>query len=52
MDWTVFPPTSSHVCANPARLRALYRKQRNLPGYRAMLEQNITIFGTFDGEYC
>lgn len=50
-DWSVFPPTSTHECATPARLRSLYRKQRNVAGYRDLLEQNVTIFGTFDGEY-
>ena len=49
-DWTVFPPTSTHECATPSRLRSLYHEQRNVKGYRELLQQNVTIFGTFDGE--
>ncbi|KAG7372397.1 phosphodiesterase/alkaline phosphatase D-like protein [Nitzschia inconspicua] len=48
IDWTTFPPQSTHQCATPSRLRALYQTQLRNPGYRALLEQNVTIFGTFD----
>ena len=51
MDWSTFPPTSGKVvCANPLRLRELYRRQLAVPGYKRLLEKNLTIFGTFDGE--
>jgi PhoD-like phosphatase len=40
-----------HVCADPARLRELYRVQKEVPGYKKLLAQNVTIFGTFDGTY-
>jgi hypothetical protein len=36
-------------CATPERIRQLYKKQRNNVGYKSLLEQNITIFGTIDG---
>ena len=49
-DWSHFPPTSTHEQATPGRLNYLYRKQRRVPGYQNLLEQNVTIFGTFDGE--
>jgi hypothetical protein len=49
IDWTVFPPQTTHECATPDRLRLLYQQQLNNPGYRKLLEQNVTIFGTFDG---
>jgi hypothetical protein len=49
-DWTVFPPASSHVCATPPRIRNFYRIQREVKGYRSLLQKNVTIFGTFDGE--
>jgi hypothetical protein len=26
----------------------LYQKQRNIPGYKQLLANNVTIFGTFD----
>ena len=48
-DWSTFPPTSELQCATPDRLKALYRKQLAVPGYRRLLDQNITVFGTFDG---
>jgi hypothetical protein len=51
-DWSTFPPTSALQCATPDRLKALYRKQLAVPGYRRLLDQNITVFGTFDGTYC
>lgn len=50
-DWSTFPPTSELQCATPDRLKALYRKQLAVPGYRRLLDQNITVFGTFDGTY-
>lgn len=51
-DWSTFPPKDGElVCAAPARLRELYRKQRSEPGYRRIVESNVTIFGTFDGEF-
>jgi hypothetical protein len=50
-DWSTFPPTSELQCATPDRLKALYRKQLAVPGYRRFLDQNITVFGTFDGTY-
>jgi hypothetical protein len=51
-DWSTFPPTPAHVqCATPARLRKLYRDQLAIPEYQRLLQQNITIFGTFDGAY-
>jgi alkaline phosphatase D len=50
-DWSTFPPTSELQCATPDRLKALYRKQLSVPGYRRLLDQNITVFGTFDGTY-
>ena len=50
IDWTSFPPQTTHTCATPDRLQALYQQQQNNPGYRNLLEQNVTIFGTFDGK--
>jgi hypothetical protein len=50
-DWSTFPPVSELQCATPDRLKALYRKQLAVPGYRRLLDQNITVFGTFDGTY-
>jgi hypothetical protein len=50
-DWSTFPPTSELQCATPDRLKALYSKQLAVPGYRRLLDQNITVFGTFDGTY-
>jgi len=50
IDWTSFPPRSTHECATPGRLRSLYDKQRSNPGYQQLIAQNISIFGTFDGE--
>jgi hypothetical protein len=50
IDWTTFPPQATHQCATPSRLRSLYQKQLGNPGYRELLEQNVTIFGTFDGK--
>lgn len=47
-DWTQMPPTSEHVCAHPGRLRELYKQQKLVPGYRRLLQKNVTIFGTFD----
>lgn len=51
LDWKVFPPRTTHQCATPERLRKLYRKQLRNPGYHMFIEQNISIFGTFDGEF-
>jgi hypothetical protein len=48
MDWTTFPPTSRTECATPERLHALYRYQKSVPGYKQLLESNITVFGTMD----
>jgi hypothetical protein len=50
VDWTTFPPQSTHQCATPSRLRSLYQKQLRNPGYRELLKHNVTIFGTFDGK--
>jgi hypothetical protein len=50
-DWSTFPPTSELQCATPDRLKMLYREQLAVPGYRRLLDQNITVFGTFDGTY-
>jgi alkaline phosphatase D len=48
LDWSVFPPVPTHQCADPDRLRRLYRQQQAVPGYRQLLQRNVTIFGTFD----
>lgn len=48
-DWSSFPPMSTHECATPERLRRLYRKQQGIPGYTNLVQQNVTIFGTYDG---
>jgi hypothetical protein len=51
-DWSTFPPNFSELqCATPDRLKVLYREQLAVPGYRRLLDQNITVFGTFDGTY-
>jgi alkaline phosphatase D len=50
IDWSTFPPQSTHQCATPSRLRSLYQQQLRNPGYRELLKQNVTIFGTFDGK--
>jgi hypothetical protein len=50
LDWSVFPPAHRHECATPDRLREFYEKQRNIPGYKQLMDSNITIFGTFDGK--
>ncbi|CAB9496460.1 PhoD-like phosphatase [Seminavis robusta] len=47
-DWTKFLPETPHVCADPARLRNLYKKQKAVPGYKSLLKSNMTIFGSFD----
>ena len=48
-DWSTFPPKENHFCADPARLRELYKEQKSVPGYKKLLKKNITVFGTFDG---
>lgn len=49
LDWSVFPPVPTHQCADPDRLHRLYRQQQQeVPGYRTLWQQNVTIFGTFD----
>jgi PhoD-like phosphatase len=48
LDWSVFPPVPTHQCADPERLQRLYRQQQEMPGYRQLWQQNVTIFGTFD----
>jgi hypothetical protein len=48
-DWSSFPPKAQHRCATPSLLRKLYQIQRNVPAYRSLLRQNLTVFGTFDG---
>jgi phosphodiesterase/alkaline phosphatase D-like protein len=49
-DWNTFPPTPPrHECGNGERVRQLYREQLAVPGYRELLKQNITMFGTLDG---
>lgn len=50
-DWSSFPPKAQHRCATPSLLRKLYQTQRNVPAYRSLLRQNLTVFGTFDGTY-
>jgi hypothetical protein len=50
-DWSQFPSPAEHVCADPTRLRELYKVQKEVPGYRNILANNVTIFGTFDGMY-
>jgi hypothetical protein len=50
-DWSTFPPTSGLQCATPDRLKMLYREQLSVPGYRRLLDQNITVFGIMDGTY-
>lgn len=47
-DWSSFPPKAQHRCATPSLLRKLYQTQRNVPAYRSLLRQNLTVFGTFD----
>lgn len=49
MDWSEFPPKSERDCATPERLTSFYDKQKAVPGYRRILQKNITVFGTFDG---
>lgn len=48
-EWTKFPPISKHKCADPARLRTLYKEQKSIPAYKRLLKSNLTVFGTFDG---
>ena len=48
VDLSTYPPSSRTNCATPNRLRALYRYQRSVPGYKQLLESNLTVFGTFD----
>lgn len=50
LDWTTFPPHNTHECATPERLRRLYRQQLRNAGYQKLMEQNVSIFGTFDGK--
>ena len=50
IDWSTFPPSSTHEHATPGRLKSLYSKQRSVPAYQNLVEQNVTIFGTFDGK--
>ena len=51
LDWSEFPPKKSVQCGTPDRLRELYKLQRSVPGYRSLIQSNITIFGTIDGEF-
>lgn len=44
-----FPPSFPAKHATPQRLKTLYRKQRQVPGYKRIIDKNITIFGTLDG---
>lgn len=50
LDFSTWPPKfSSRVeCGTPDRVRELYEKQRQVPGYARLLEKNVTIFGTID----
>jgi hypothetical protein len=48
-DWSAFPPATSHICATPPRITSLYALQQQVPAYRALVQQNVTIFGTIDG---
>ncbi|GKY98189.1 hypothetical protein MPSEU_000776700 [Mayamaea pseudoterrestris] len=48
IDWSTYPPKSTTTCASPQRIRSLYRFQKSVPGYKRLLETNITVFGTFD----
>ena len=43
-----FPTRKKHLGADPEYLRQLLDLQRNQPGYKALLESNINIFGTVD----
>ena len=49
-DWSKFPPRSTHICAEPETLTSLYHKQLQVPGYKSLLQKDITIFGTYDGK--
>ena len=49
-NWSTIPPQSSHTCGTPERLHKLYQQQLNNVEYRKLIEQNIIIFGTFDGK--
>ena len=48
LDFSHFPPHPKHVSATPERLRSYYNKQLSHPGYRRLVESNVTIFGTVD----
>ena len=48
LDFSHFPPHPKHISATPKRLRSYYNKQLSHPGYRKLVESNITIFGTVD----
>lgn len=48
-DYSTIPPKSQELCATPQRLKYLYQRQLQDPGYRRLLDKNVSIFGTFDG---
>jgi hypothetical protein len=51
IDWSTFPPRIGNiVCADGKRLRKLYKQQKKIPGYKSLIESNVTIFGTIDGK--
>ena len=48
LDFTHFPPHPIHESATPERLRQYYSQQLSHPGYKRLLDTNITVFGTMD----
>lgn len=50
LDWSELPPKEGMQCGTPERIRKLFRLQRSVPGYRSLIQSNVTIFGTIDGE--
>lgn len=48
MERTGFFGKKRFIEASPDYLRYLLNKQRNVPSYRALLDTNISIFGTID----
>ena len=46
-SWT--PKESRMKCGTPNHVRRLYQQQLSVPGYRRLVNSNMTIFGTIDG---
>eukprot|EP00934_Nitzschia_sp_Nitz4_P002298 Nitzschia sp. Nitz4//scaffold30_size153850//50267//55164//NITZ4_002770-RA/size153850-processed-gene-0.39-mRNA-1//-1//CDS//3329547238//2298//frame0 len=49
IDFSTWPPKMPYKeCATPERVRHLYQQQLQVPGYKRIVDSNITVFGTID----